>query len=29
VYESQFEERLYNERREKLRQIAELGQKAG
>jgi lysyl-tRNA synthetase class 2 len=29
VYESQFEERLYNERREKLRQIGELGQKAG
>jgi len=29
VYESQFEERLYNERREKLRQIAELGQRAG
>jgi lysyl-tRNA synthetase class 2 len=29
VYESQFEERLYNERREKLRQIAELGQKSG
>jgi lysyl-tRNA synthetase class 2 len=29
VYESQFEERLYNERREKLRQIAALGQKAG
>ena len=28
VYESQFEERLYNERREKLRQIAALGQKA-
>jgi lysyl-tRNA synthetase, class II len=29
VHESQFEERLYNERREKLRQIAELGAKAG
>ena len=29
MYESQFEERLYNERREKLRQIAALGQKAG
>ena len=29
MYESQFEERLYNERREKLRQIGELGQKAG
>jgi lysyl-tRNA synthetase class 2 len=29
VYESQFEEKLYNERREKLRQIAALGQKAG
>jgi lysyl-tRNA synthetase class 2 len=29
VYESQFEERLYNERREKLRQIAALGQKTG
>jgi lysyl-tRNA synthetase class 2 len=29
VYESQFEEKLYNERREKLRQIGELGQKAG
>jgi lysyl-tRNA synthetase class 2 len=29
VYESQFEERLYNERREKLRQIAALGQRAG
>ena len=29
MYESQFEERLYNERREKLRQIAELGQRAG
>ena len=29
MYESQFEERLYNERREKLRQIAELGQKSG
>jgi len=29
VYESQFEEKLYNERREKLRQIAELGQKSG
>jgi lysyl-tRNA synthetase class 2 len=29
VYESQFEERLYGERREKLRQIAALGQKAG
>ena len=29
MYESQFEERLYNERREKLRQIAELGQKQG
>jgi lysyl-tRNA synthetase class 2 len=29
VYESQFEERLYNERREKLRQIAALGQKSG
>jgi lysyl-tRNA synthetase class 2 len=28
VYESQFEEKLYNERREKLRQIGELGQKA-
>src|SRR5664280_1028287 len=26
VYESQFEEKLYNERREKLRQIGELGQ---
>jgi lysyl-tRNA synthetase class 2 len=29
VYESQFEEKLYNERRQKLRQIAELGQKTG
>ncbi|MGP8259921.1 MAG: lysine--tRNA ligase [Acidobacteriaceae bacterium] len=29
MYESQFEERLYNERRQKLRQIAELGQKSG
>ncbi|HEX9200051.1 MAG TPA: lysine--tRNA ligase [Acidobacteriaceae bacterium] len=29
MYESQFEEDLYNLRREKLRQIAELGQKAG
>jgi lysyl-tRNA synthetase class 2 len=29
VYESQFEQRLYEERREKLRQIAALGQKAG
>jgi lysyl-tRNA synthetase class 2 len=29
VYESQFEEKLYNERREKLRQIGELGQKTG
>jgi lysyl-tRNA synthetase class 2 len=29
VYESNFEEKLYNERREKLRQIGELGQKAG
>jgi lysyl-tRNA synthetase class 2 len=29
VYESQFEERLYNERREKLRQIGALGQKTG
>ena len=29
MYESQFEERLYNERREKLRQIAALGEKAG
>jgi lysyl-tRNA synthetase class 2 len=29
VYESQFEEKLYNERREKLRQIAALGQRAG
>ena len=29
MVESQFEERLYNERREKLRQIAELGQRAG
>jgi lysyl-tRNA synthetase class 2 len=29
VYESAFEEKLYNERREKLRQIAELGQKQG
>jgi len=29
VYESQFEEKLYNERREKLKQIAALGQKAG
>ena len=29
MYESQFEERLYNERREKLRQIDELGQKSG
>ena len=29
MYESQFEEKLYNERREKLRQIGELGQKAG
>ena len=26
MYESQFEERLYNERREKLKQIAALGQ---
>jgi lysyl-tRNA synthetase class 2 len=29
VYESQFEEDMYNLRREKLRQIGELGQKAG
>jgi lysyl-tRNA synthetase class 2 len=29
VYESQFEEKLYNERRQKLQQIAELGQKLG
>ena len=29
MYESQFEEDLYNLRREKLRQIGELGQKAG
>ncbi|MGA2439215.1 MAG: OB-fold nucleic acid binding domain-containing protein, partial [Acidobacteriaceae bacterium] len=29
MVESQFEERLYNERREKLRQIAALGQRAG
>ncbi len=29
MYESQFEEKLYNERREKLRQIGELGQKSG
>ena len=29
MYESQFEEKLYHERREKLRQIAALGQKAG
>ena len=29
MYESNFEEKLYNERREKLRQIAELGQKSG
>ena len=29
MYESQFEERLYNERRQKLRQIGELGQRAG
>ena len=29
MVESQFEERLYNERREKLKQIAELGQRAG
>ncbi|MGD0797258.1 MAG: lysine--tRNA ligase [Acidobacteriaceae bacterium] len=29
MYESQFEQRLYEERREKLRQIAALGQKAG
>ncbi len=29
MYESQFEERLYNERREKLKQIAELGRKLG
>jgi lysyl-tRNA synthetase class 2 len=29
VYESQFEEKLYNERREKLRQIGELGRKLG
>jgi lysyl-tRNA synthetase class 2 len=29
VYESQFEEKLYNERREKLKQIAALGQKSG
>jgi lysyl-tRNA synthetase class 2 len=29
VYESQFKEKLYNERREKLRQIGELGQKSG
>jgi lysyl-tRNA synthetase class 2 len=29
VYESQFEEKLYNERREKLRQIAALGEKNG
>ena len=29
VYESQFEQKLYNERREKLNQIAELGAKSG
>ncbi len=29
MYESQFEEKLYNERRQKLRQIGELGQKNG
>jgi len=29
VVESQFEEKLYNERRQKLRQIGELGQKSG
>jgi lysyl-tRNA synthetase class 2 len=29
VYESQFEEKLYNERREKLKQIGELGQRNG
>ena len=29
MYESQFEEKLYNERREKLRQIGELGRKLG
>ena len=29
MYESQFEEDLYKLRREKLRQIGELGQKAG
>jgi lysyl-tRNA synthetase class 2 len=29
VYESKFEEKLYDERREKLRQIAALGEKAG
>jgi lysyl-tRNA synthetase class 2 len=29
VYESQFEEKLYNERREKLRHIAALGEKQG
>ena len=29
MYESQFEEKLYNERREKLRQIAKLGEKHG
>ena len=29
MYESQFEERLYNERRQKLEQIAALGRKAG
>jgi lysyl-tRNA synthetase class 2 len=29
LYESQFEQRLYEERREKLRQIGELGAKAG
>ena len=29
MYESQFEEKLYNERREKLRQIGELGRKTG
>jgi lysyl-tRNA synthetase class 2 len=29
VYESKFEEKLYEERREKLRQIAALGQKSG
>ena len=29
MYESQFEERLYNERRDKLRQIAEIGRRQG